>query len=357
MKPILIFQNYYTPARDALFREVIAQGQELVVLYAHLPTDEGRRWAEPVDIPYQSVQMPHLRLGKSVLFWVPWAFWRWPGPVLAADNNPTNIAMIAWCLLFRLLGRRLGMWVEHIPDVYKGRAKLLYQQGCTRLLCALSHRVVAFSAMTETYLRGLASPAKVVRMIQATPMDVPVPPTRIAGRLTRFGYLGSAVERKNVSALLSAFAALDQPELSLHLAGFEKGIHPPGSEMRRDLRIYHHGYVDGAAREAFFATIDVLVLPSFADPWGFVVNEALARGALAIVTNRCGSAEMIEQIAPAMVCNITATDIARAMAQAAALAPDTVADMHRRARIVIDEYGISAAATRLIAGCGTIASL
>lgn len=356
MKPILIFQNYYTPARDALFREVVAQGQELVVLYAHLPTDEGRRWAEPGDVPYRSVQMPHLRLGKTVVFWVPREFWRWAGPVLATDNNPTNVAMIAWCLLFRLLGARLGMWVEHIPDVFKGRAKLLYQRGCTRLLCALSQQVVAFSAMTETYLRGLVSPTKVMRMIQATPLEVPVPRARDATRLTRFGYLGSAVERKNVEALLGAFATLDQTELTLHFAGFERVDFHAG-EACVDPRIHHHGYVDGAAREAFFAAIDVLVLPSLADPWGFVVNEALARGALAIVTDRCGSAEMVERIDPAMICDVTPADIARAMARTAALAPDRVVDLRERARSVVDDYAIAAAASRLVAVCRVIAGL
>jgi glycosyltransferase involved in cell wall biosynthesis len=295
--------------------------------------------------------MPHLRLGKSVLFWVPRVFWRWDGPVLATDNNPTNIAMIAWCLLFRLLGRQLGMWVEHIPDTYKGRAKLAYQQGCTRLLCALSHRVVAFSAMTVTYLRGLTDPAKIVRMIQATPMDEPAPPPRNSARLTQFGYLGSNVERKNLEALRLAFSTISDPEMTLHLAGFEE---EESAQGKRDFRIRYHGYVDGAAREAFFGAIDVLILPSLADPWGFVVNEALARGALAIVTQRCGSAEMVEKIATEMVCDITSVDIARAMTHAAALPPDTVKDLRTRARAVVADYGMEAAATRFIANCHAI---
>lgn len=349
MKPVLIFQNYYTPARDALFREMIAQGQQLVVLYAHLPGDEGRRWAEPADVPYRSVQMRHLRVGKSVLFWVPRAFWRWDGPVMATDNNPTNIAMIAWCLLFRLLGRRLGMWVEHIPDTYKGRAKLFYQQACTRVLCALSDKVAAFSAMTETYLDGLVAPTKVVRMIQATPTDAAVNVPRGAQRLTRFGYLGAASERKNVPALRAAFAMLEGADLTLHLAGFDER-----ADTEIDPRLRFHGYVDGPAREAFFAGIDVLVLPSFADPWGFVVNEALARGALAIVTDRCGSAEMVRLIDPAMVCGVTGQEIAAAMAHAAALAPNAVKPLRVQADRVVAMYGMDSAAQRFVAICREI---
>lgn len=346
MKPVLVFQNYYTPARDALFREVVAQGQDLLVLYAHLPTDEGRRWTEPLALPYKSVQMPHVRIGKNVLFWVPLSFWRWDGPVLATDNNPTNAAMIIWCLLFRLLKRRVGLWVEHIPDGYKGKAKALYQKTCTRILCKLSNQVMAFSAMTQTYLQGLTSSGKVMRMIQATPLEGPPAPLRAVGRLTRFGYLGSNVERKNVAALREAFGMLSAAELTLDMGGFDGPV-----DNATDPRVHYHGYVDGSAREAFFGGIDVLVLPSLADPWGFVANEALARGALAIVTNRCGSAEMVERITPTFVCDVTADSIAQAMAAGAALAPEKVRELRMRARSAIADYTIDVAAARFIENC------
>lgn len=340
MKPALIFQNYYTPARDALFRKMVEQGQDLTVLYIHRPGDEGRRWSEPDELPYTSVQMPHLAIGPIILFWVPSTFWRWRGPVIAIDNNPTNIAMLLWCFVFRLFGRRIGMWIEHIPDAYKGSVKLAYQTTCTRLLCALSHRVLAFSVMTTRYLQGITPAAKIDRMVQATPMDGPAPPPRPASGLRRFGYLGSAAERKNVSALRQAFAMLDDPATQLHLAGFEQQDDAP--------RIHWYGYIDGSAREDFFAAIDILVLPSLADPWGFVVNEALARGALAIVTDRCGSAELVEKVDPALVCGVTPASISVALRHAVALDSDAVERLHLRAHNLLDTYGMDAAAARMM---------
>lgn len=340
MKPALIFQNYYTPARDALFRKMVEQGQVLTVLYMHLPSDEGRRWSEPTDLPYTSVQMPHFAFGPVILFWVPFAFWRWRGPVIATDNNPTNIAMLLWCFAFRAFGCRIGMWIEHIPDAYKGSAKLAYQTTCTRVLCALSHRILAFSAMTIRYLQDIAPTAKIDRMVQATPMDGPFAPPRPTRGLRRFGYLGSADERKNVAALRQAFAMLDDPTVQLHLAGFEQQDDAP--------RTHWYGYIDGSAREDFFAAIDILVLPSLADPWGFVVNEALARGALAIVTNRCGSAELVEKVDPALVCDVTPASIAAALRHAISLDSYTVEQIHLRAREAMDAYGMDAAVARII---------
>jgi len=341
MKSALIFQNYYSPARDALFQEMVRQGQELTVLYMHLPGDEGRRWSEPDGLPYRSIQMRHIAIGPIILFWVPVAFWRWRGAVLATDNNPTNIAMLLWCIVFRLLGCRIGMWVEHIPDVYKGRGKLAYQTTCSRLLCGVSDRVLAFSAMTMRYLRDIVPAAKIDRMVQATPVEVSMVRTRPARELRQFGYLGSAAERKNLGALRQAFEILDDPYTCLHLAGFE--------QLDNAHRTIWHGYVDEQAREDFFASIDLLVLPSLADPWGFVVNEALARGALAIVTDRCGSAEVVRQIDPALVCEVTPASIATALRYAASLDVDAVMRLRVRANAILEAYGMDIAASRMIA--------
>jgi len=39
----------------------------------------------------------------------------------------------------------------------------------------------------------------------------------------------------------------------------------------------------------FYALADVLVLPSFSEPWGLVVNEAMVCGLPVIVSNRAGA--------------------------------------------------------------------
>jgi len=43
----------------------------------------------------------------------------------------------------------------------------------------------------------------------------------------------------------------------------------------------------------FYAISDVLVLPSLSEPWGIVVNEAMASGVIPLISNRCGAADMV----------------------------------------------------------------
>ncbi len=38
----------------------------------------------------------------------------------------------------------------------------------------------------------------------------------------------------------------------------------------------------------FFAVSDVLILPSISEPWGLVVNEAMAAGLPVLVSRKCG---------------------------------------------------------------------
>jgi glycosyltransferase involved in cell wall biosynthesis len=49
------------------------------------------------------------------------------------------------------------------------------------------------------------------------------------------------------------------------------------------------GFVNQSELPAYFHAADILVLPSEAEPWGVVVNEAMAAGALPVVSDRVGS--------------------------------------------------------------------
>lgn len=286
----VILQNYFTPYRQALFEAMGNELESLTVVHSRRPEQDGRNWREEPSTNYATLDAPSMTIGPLVLFAMPWRVLQKARHkvIVLHDDNPANLAMIGWSALLRLLGARTLLWSEHIPTQDRG-LKARYQRACSWLLQRLAHRVVAFSTMTETYVRELAPGAKVDRMLQSVPQP-PMSSPRRSGPIRRFGYIGSAHARKNLDGLLAAIANTDA---ELHVAGV-----PPRDT---DPRIKWWGYVDGAARDEFFATIDMLVVPSLREPWGLVVNEALDRGALAMVSTECGSREMVEAIDPALV--------------------------------------------------------
>lgn len=112
-----------------------------------------------------------------------------------------------------------------------------------------------------------------------------------------FLYVGRFAPEKNLTALLSAYerhsASFGEQASHLVLAGsgpeegalskavalrrLESKVHLPGFFQQRDL-----GLVYGLAR--------ALLLPSSIEPWGLVVNEAMAAGLPVVVSTRCGCA-------------------------------------------------------------------
>jgi glycosyltransferase involved in cell wall biosynthesis len=61
-----------------------------------------------------------------------------------------------------------------------------------------------------------------------------------------------------------------------------------------DGRIQFPGYLEGAQKSSWYAAADLFVLPTLHDPWGLVVNEAMAFGLPIITTEAASCAELVE---------------------------------------------------------------
>jgi glycosyltransferase involved in cell wall biosynthesis len=152
--------------------------------------------------------------------------------------------------------------------------------------------VIAVSEAVGREHLGLAAMAGRIRVVP-NPVDV-APTVPAAARRSgppAIGYLGQLVDIKGVRTLLRAFAALPPGSAELVVAGSgplagEVATAGPGVSAL--------GWVDAAAREAFFGRIDVLVVPSeWKDPAPLVVNEARARGVPVIGADIGGIPELV----------------------------------------------------------------
>jgi glycosyltransferase involved in cell wall biosynthesis len=110
-----------------------------------------------------------------------------------------------------------------------------------------------------------------------------------------FLFVGRLVREKGVFDLLSAYAGLD-PSLRGAIALVFAGDGPERQRLQEQARlvspgqVLFTGFVHRDQLPAYYALADMLILPSYTEPWGLVVNEAMACGLPVVVSCAAGCA-------------------------------------------------------------------
>ncbi len=106
----------------------------------------------------------------------------------------------------------------------------------------------------------------------------------------QFLFVGRLTADKGVDVLIDAFARASaaSPHQHLHVVG-DGPLRDATERAQQALpRVRCSGRLSGDALTAAYAAADVLVLPSRFEPWGLVVNEAMAAGLPVIASARVG---------------------------------------------------------------------
>jgi glycosyltransferase involved in cell wall biosynthesis len=132
-----------------------------------------------------------------------------------------------------------------------------------------------------------------------------------------FAYIGQLIPRKNVAALAHAWM-LAASETSLLVAGSGE---PPLPLRGSSPNVRLLGDLPPQRVHELLGVVDAVVLPSLEEVWGLVVNEALAAGALCIVSRNAGAAELVHPPSNGEVVDPGADAIADALRRIAARGP------------------------------------
>lgn len=207
----------------------------------------------------------------------------------------------AWCKLFR---RRFLLWIEsnardlRAPSQLRGWLKQRIVQG--------ADGIIVPGQASAAYVRSLgAEKAKIYLAPNSVDNDFFA---RAAGQVDvacermRRGFppklllfVGRLVRAKGVFELLEAFRRASRilPSVGLMIVGDgpERLALEAICKDRPIKYVYFEGFRQQKELPYYYGLADLLVLPTYSDPWGLVVNEAFACGVPAIVSRVAGACD------------------------------------------------------------------
>lgn len=357
MPNVLLFTNTIAPYRLPVFQQ-LSQMVDLKVLFAQGRTTD-RRWdARLTSYSFPHTILPHrtVRLGNAAQVINPSLLahlWHSDFDVaILGDNRQTALSGLFVDLIALARRRPLILWTGITPGE-AGVARSSY--GLQRLFSLYRRTlfrhavaIVAYGTATRRYLVELGvSEDKVLCGTQVIPAEQLPPPAADRAALgvankTMVLSVNYLVPRKGLDVLIKAFQQIAGPDDVLVLVGSG----PEEERLRKlaggDKCILFPGYRSGVQKTAWYAAADVFVFPTLHDPWGLVVNEAMAFGLPVIATEAAGCVPDLVQdnglVVPAGNINALAAALAQLLTDEALRR-----EMGQRSQRIISAYTVEAA--------------
>jgi glycosyltransferase involved in cell wall biosynthesis len=224
------------------------------------------------------------------------------------------------------LGRLRGVpcrriWVSEAFDLqgWRGLIRMARLSSLIGLKASRAfHGVLAMGRLgVDCFVRGGMPPERVREFAYLTdvaPMsvvDLPAEPRQATPTgVLELLFVGQLIARKGGDLLISALADLTDLAWRLTIIGDgpeRRRLESLARQLGLASRVEFAGAQSNAAALAWMRRSDCLVLPSRFDGWGAVVNEALLAGTNVIVSDRCGSAALVDamgggSVVPASQC-------------------------------------------------------
>lgn len=317
---LLVCLSYYHPNVSGLTisaaeqaEEFVRRGHPVAVVSARQKGTMAREVINGVRV-FRS-WMPG-RIGKApVMPLYPITMWRaLDGMAMVGIHMPCPEAGMA-ALIARLRGRRVI--ISYVTSISTAdRASRI-----VRALSAASHLVAGALAdriqvVSQEYAENSAFCRLFRKKLRFAVIPTPFPPEdQLFQALTRpkgegplhVGYVGRLARQKSLGVLLRAMDGLSEKvgrEVVLDLCGPAADIIGE-TDWKATLqaadasagRIRYHGVLHGAALNAFYAGLDVLVLPSTdrQESFGLVQVEAMLQGVPVVASDLAGMREPVRQ--------------------------------------------------------------
>jgi len=310
MGGVLLITNILAPYRIPVFRELNRElsGKLLVVCVAE--TEAKRNWEIPRDgFPFgyrilKSGLVPRTVAGQTSVAHKMWSVLREEHPAVIISGGYNHLpAWLAYAYA-QLRWVRFLLWVESNARDLRPSTRL--REWLKRRIVRGADGIVVPGRASAEYVKSLgADGAKIYVAPNAVDNDffskeaarVQVPRERARRRLPArlLLFVGYLVREKGIYDLLEAFRVVSQvlPDVGLLVVGDgpERPALAGTCEERQIARVYFEGFRQRAEIPLYYALADLLVVPTYSDTWGLVVNEAFACGVPAVVSRAAGACD------------------------------------------------------------------
>jgi glycosyltransferase involved in cell wall biosynthesis len=276
--------------------------------------------------------------------------------------------LLGFCVLMR---RRRLVFVD---STGYDRPKNRWKEAAKRMFFARCDGFLCYGTRSREYLLSYAVPsARIYPGCQATALAHGYDAADVqrmydgavveATHAPRYIYVGRLAAEKGLYDLLAAFKTVHarQPAARLDLVGagpLRDGLETYIAELGLDGAVTLLGTRDISEFAPLFVRSTALVLPSYSEPWGYVVNESLSYGCPVVASDRCGCVpELVVDGVTGFAFSAGNTEALSAAMLAVARLSENRAATARQCLKLMSDFTPARAAQRILRGCQAAAGL
>ena len=302
---VLILHNGISPYKIVLFNELYAICNDIEVLFI-AETERNRQW----HIDTGELSFPHRIMFKGVLDDVnplvlairTWKELNFSNPEVLILGGYSYTAYWAGFFWARFHRKKIILWSSSTRDDHP---RTFTKEAIKSYMVKRCHAFNVYGSKSKEYIASLGANKNAILITGNTTDNSFYRRETEKARLQKnvlyqqfsipyhnFIFIGRFAEEKNLTRLLDAYRDLQasNPNWGLILVGDG----PQKTEIVDYIKtlglrnVFMPGFIQKENIPKYMAVSDVLVLPSVSEPWGLVVNEAMASGLPVLVSNRCG---------------------------------------------------------------------
>jgi glycosyltransferase involved in cell wall biosynthesis len=284
--------------------------------------------------------------------------------ILPGYHRPEFWAMLLICVLLR---RKRAVFcdstaLDHERSPWKEKAKAYFFHRCDGFFCygARSKEYVASYGIDPQKIYAGCQAAALAHDYDAAAIRAYYGSNSSSAASFKFVYVGRLSREKGLFDLLDAFCRVHEknPEATLALVGsglIEEDLRQRIRALRIESAVTLLGTKTPEEIGRLLMSSAAMILPSYREPWGLVVNEALSFGCPVVVSDICGCVPELV-IDGVTGYSFRAGDVgalAQTMSNAQLLSKDR-ASVALRCLAVIEKFSPERAAAQILRGCITI---